>query len=91
MSITVELPAELEAALRNRAAKAGKTTEAYVLDLLISRLRKPPQRRSRPLSGAKLKEALDQISQLHASSPAVEIDDSRESIYEDRGLVNGEL
>ncbi len=87
MSITIELPADIENALRQQAVKAGKTLTTLVCEILTTNLaaqgktRHRPRRRRSPEEFAR---RLDLWIKLH---PVLDhaIDDSRESIYEGRG------
>ncbi len=84
MSITIELPADIENALRQRAVKAGKTLATLVCEIVTKNVTNHARRPGKRRSAAEFARRLDAWIALH---PALDhaIDDSRESIYDGRG------
>lgn len=85
MTITVEISAEVQAELSNRAAENGSFAEAYAASLIEAALRVSPLPRPWPrLSAMQLDEALREMAQFSHKIPA--LPDSaftRESLYQD--------
>ena len=79
MTLTIDLPAETEARLRERAAAVGKDPATFVLDVVQEELATEPV-----ASNAQRITALRAWAARHAPL-SYEADDSRESIYEGRG------
>ena len=85
MQLNVNLPAEIEAALRRRAAAAGQDLETFVSHVVTEEVVDDLERlRKKKVSPEKFAERLDAWAKLH---PVLDhaIDDSRESIYAGRG------
>jgi hypothetical protein len=80
MALTIELPREKEDVLRDAAARRGVPPEDYARELL---------ERSLPRTAARTPEerarAFQEWADSHGHVTAVVQDDSRESMYEDRG------
>jgi hypothetical protein len=84
MSVTINLPAETEQKLREAASRRGQSLEAYLEWLAIHVAGKgggPPPDQTAEEWVAQWRAFVES----HASNPHV-ADDSRESIYGDRGL-----
>jgi hypothetical protein len=84
MSVTINLPSETEQTLRHAAVRRGQTLEAYLEWLAVL----SAGNGSGPPPNQTAEEWADQWRAWvasHASNPHV-ADDSRESIYGDRGL-----
>ena len=85
MSIELELPPELESRLRREAELAGQDVDSYIRHLLGEQL---PANGSVAPTESQLSDEQwrDQLLAWAESFPPVshEVDDSRESIYEDR-------
>ncbi|MCI0331691.1 MAG: hypothetical protein L0228_00520 [Planctomycetes bacterium] len=83
--MTVELSAEIEAKIRERAAASGQDVEAFVQQAVAEKLADADSQPSRPsLNHQEWQEKLRAFIDLH---PVVThfVDDSRESIYAGRG------
>lgn len=83
MSVTINLPADTEQTLREAASRRGQSLEAYLEWLAVNVARNgsgPPPDQTREEWVAAWRAFVDS----HASDPHV-ADDSRESIYGDRG------
>ncbi len=82
MTLQLELPADIEHALRARAAAAGMDLAAYVTEVVAERLAEPdpdaPPEMSEP--PRRFAERLQTWIDLHSRRADV-LDDSRESIY----------
>lgn len=83
MTLTLSLPPDLEARLRERAAAAGKDVESLVREAVEEKLAAVP-----PGPNGKTHEQWS--AELHAWAASHKhtthfVDDSRESIYADRG------
>lgn len=85
MTLNINLPANLEYALRERATEAGVDIETYILNVVKEEI--APES-SVPLGGRithdEFRSKLDQIIQRHGINNG-RFDDSRESIYAGRG------
>ena len=84
MGVTINLPAETERKLREAAARRGETLEAYLewlATVCAGNGSGPPPGQTAEEWVAAWRAFVDS----HASNPHV-ADDSRESIYGDRGL-----
>ena len=84
MSLSVSFPTEIEAALRQRAAAAGKDVETFVREIFIEEVADEPLPKTDTQSHGEFKAKLQAIIDLHAVSNG-KMDDSRESIYSGRG------
>ena len=82
MTLTIEFPAEIEATLRQRATVAGEDMAQLIQRMVAHQLaaESPAPRRAPGEFAAKMLA----WSRLHPVRDRV-VDDSRESIYEDRG------
>ena len=78
--MTITLPIELESALRQRAALAGKDIETFVREILTEEVSNQPTKNIRTLSHEEFVAKLRGIIALHSESNG-KMDDSRESIY----------
>lgn len=83
MDLQVPLNPELEAQLREHAAASGKDVVSYVVEALREKLESEPQP-ARRLSTVEWGRWLDEFVASHADVRHT-ADDSRESIYGDRG------
>jgi hypothetical protein len=84
MTLTIELPEEVEAELKRQAAEAGVAIETLVEATLRSQFGEKLAARRKPLSHQEFMSKLDEImSSTHGSGGR--LDDSRESIYADSG------
>ncbi len=82
MNLVLNLPADLEAIIKKRAAQAGLDIPDYVVQTLRwsdLELTGEPS-----ISNEQFEASLNRLRQIHAEVPAA-FDDSRESIYEGRG------
>lgn len=86
MSITIELPVDVENALRKRAEAAGEDLATFVRDIVTENVAAQDSER-RPHSQRSPEEFARKLDEWTALHPVLdhEIDDSRESIYEGRG------
>lgn len=89
MQLNVSLPAEIETALRRRAAAAGLDLETFVTNVVTEEVteevaEEPTPKPRAARSSAKYAERLKAWIDLHPVLDHV-IDDSRESIYAGRG------
>ena len=102
MALTIEMPPEAEARLREKAHRRGQAAEDYVRDLVERDLSaapaKPsPAKPSRDEIAARLqawREFAQDVPDYRAQAglpPLSDEDISRETIYAERGLVDGEL
>jgi hypothetical protein len=82
MTITLQLPPELEEKLKEQARVTGKDPEEIALDALQVNLSEVEISTSKPSIEKKLKEFHAWVSRQRSRNP--NFDDSRESIYEDR-------
>lgn len=86
MSISIELPPEIEDELRRRAEAAGEDLAAYVQQFVIQNVTETvvPLKVKVRRSAEEFAKHLDAWTALH---PVLDhpIDDSRDSIYEGRG------
>lgn len=82
MSLILNLPQDLEEALKRRAADAGLDVSTYLTGVLqrqdLNDLEVPP------MTPERLESFLRSMAEIHADAPAT-FDDNRESIYEGRG------
>jgi hypothetical protein len=80
MILTLQLPAEIEAQLREQAAAVGKDPLGFILDALKDKLSASNGHKSPELSP---QEWVQQWRDWAANHPKLpfEVDDSRESIY----------
>lgn len=83
MNIKIQLPVELEAVLRERAAKEGVPIESYVIQAISERLADSHVDET-PSSTSRFS---DWLREWSSRFPKLDrpIDDSRESIYSGRG------
>ncbi len=82
MNLVLNLPADLEAIIKKRAAQAGLDIPDYVVQTLRwsdLELTGEPS-----ISNEQFEASLNRLRQIHAEVPAA-FDDSRESIYKGRG------
>lgn len=88
MTLHLELPAEVEGALRAQAAAVGKDVASFVAEVVADRLAEPgDEARNPPRHGRSTQpfaERLQAWVDLHPRSAGT-VDDSRESIYSGRG------
>ena len=80
MTLTLQLPPEIEIALRERAAAAGKDPEGFTLDALKEKLGPPAETGKKELSPEEWVREWYAWAASHRRLP-FEVDDSRESIY----------
>jgi len=80
MNLIVNLPADLEASLKKRATEAGVDLSTYVLQ----RLRFDESVQSTNVSDEQFAAGLARLRVIHHRANP-NFDDSRESIYSDRG------
>lgn len=83
MSVSLELPSALEAALRARAIANGQTVDAYVRQCVSDNLAQVVESQRGPRPAASVDELLaliDGISGRHIDTQG-QLDDRRESIY----------
>ena len=78
--MTITLPIELEFALRQHSALAGKDIETYVREILSEEVSDQPTKNVRTQSHEEFVAKLRGIIALHSASNG-KMDDSRESIY----------
>jgi hypothetical protein len=83
MTLTIEFPAELEEALQQRAAEAGKDVVTYVMDAIVEQIEVDAPS-AVDLSPEEFKRRLHEIIEKHGVHCG-HVDDSRESIYAGRG------
>jgi predicted DNA-binding protein len=84
MTLTLQIPPDIESQLSQLAIVTGRTVEAFVLEALEEKLSTAPGCEE-PLSAiSRLEEFRDWFAS-HPSSKAADLDDSRESIYDGRG------
>src|SRR4051812_42865946 len=84
MNLSVSFPADLESALRERAAAAGKDVETFVRQLVIDEVNEEPAATRRTRSHEEFVSRLREMIQRHGIRNG-KFDDSRESIYAGRG------
>ena len=84
MNVSVNFPAEIENSLRRRAAAFGQDVESFVRTVVTESLETSDGLPVRSASPSEFAKRLDSWISLH---PVLDhaIDDSRESIYSDRG------
>ena len=83
MSVIVNLPAEIEQKLREAAARRGQSLEAHLESLAMQSAGNGSRPASERTPKQKVAAWRDWVAS-HAANPHV-ADDSRESIYGDRG------
>jgi plasmid stability protein len=84
MTVSINFPAEIEAALLRRAAAAGKDVETFVKEAVRDRLAEESPPTTKLASHAEFMAKLHEIINLHPISNGA-VDDSRDSIYAGRG------
>lgn len=84
MNVSINIPAEIETVLRHRAAAAGTDIETLVNRLVTERLAEECPPISTVASHDEFMARLHRVIDLHPVSNG-SIDDSRESIYAERG------
>lgn len=88
MTLHLELPTDVEGALRARAAAAGKDVASFVAEVVAERLAEPGDEARKPPKHGRVErpfaERLQAWVDLHPRSSGT-VDDSRESIYAGRG------
>lgn len=85
MNVSVQFPVDMENALRNTAAAAGKDVESFVRDVVAERLtEEAPSSAGRRMSHEEFMARIRELVALRGV-PHGHMDDSRESIYEGRG------
>jgi hypothetical protein len=87
MQLNISLPAEIETALRRRAAAAGQDVDTFVARVVTDELTDEIESavtRPKYRSHEEFKAKLDEIIQRHNVRNG-NFDDSRESIYAGRG------
>ena len=84
MNLVVNIPANFELALRQKAAAAGKEVEAFVQELVIEDVIEEPVPTQRKTSNEDFVAKLRDMIERHGISNG-NFDDSRESIYAGRG------
>ena len=85
MQLNVNLPVEIEAALRRRATSVDQDVDTFVSNVVIEELAdEVPPKRSRRVTPEEFERRTSEWIKLH---PVLDhpIDDSRESFYEGRG------
>lgn len=91
MALTLTLPPETEARLRNVAAAAGTDVNAFVQQAVEEKLTAagdtiPPEKKTKEQWLAALNRWMAEVDkQASMYPPGLEADDSRETIYEGRG------
>jgi plasmid stability protein len=84
MNVSINIPTEVETALRRRAAAAGTDLETLVNKLVTEGLAEECPLSERVASHDEFMSRLHKIIELHPVSNG-SVDDSRESIYTGRG------
>jgi hypothetical protein len=84
MTVTIDIPAEIEATLRRRAEAAGKDVGAIVKEFVVECLAEESQAPVKTASHREFMAKLHAVIALHPKSDG-SMDDSRESIYAGRG------
>lgn len=86
MTVHLELPPDVEQALRARAAAEGKDVDALVAEVVVEQLAESHSRgpSSASISRAEFVARLRRVAAMHPGSGG-RMDDSRESIYAGRG------
>jgi len=84
MSLNVSFPIEIESALRQRAAAAGKDVETFVREILIEEVAERAINSLSSQSHDEFMAKLTAIIDLHGLSNG-KMDDTREAIYAGRG------
>jgi hypothetical protein len=85
MSVTVQLPAETETKLRDKAAQVGKTPEAFLVELVEKAVgNNAADASSGSLTGAERAAAWRSWAASHKAKGVI-ADDSRDSIYQGCG------
>jgi hypothetical protein len=84
MVLELPLAPDVEAALREQAAKLGIGVEAFVMEALAERLAIDATTPKLQARRAAWKDRLHACIALHPAAPQ-DVDDSRESIYSGRG------
>lgn len=85
MNVSVNLPTDLENAVRQRATAVGLDIETYIVNIVKEDMSDFVASQSeRELSHEEFRALLDERIQLHGISNG-QLDDSRESIYAGRG------
>ncbi len=84
MTLSIRISGDMESRLLEQARAAGKNIESYVADLLQEHASRGIED-VRELEADEWDRALDEWVNMHPN-PEVLIDDSRESIYGERGL-----
>ena len=85
MNVSVQFPVDIENALRNTAAAAGKDVETFVRDIVAERLAEEiPSPVGGRLSHEEFRAKIRELVALRGVTHG-HMDDSRESIYEGRG------
>ncbi|MFV0444136.1 MAG: hypothetical protein ACK5Q5_11255 [Planctomycetaceae bacterium] len=84
MTTQLELPSELEIALRQRAAAVGQNVESFLWQVVDDAV---DQEKSPPVQPRRVHDLRQRLEAWAARHPVVDrpVDDSRESIYEGRG------
>jgi plasmid stability protein len=83
MTVSINLPAEIENVLRLRAAAAGQDLESFVQRVVVETVNEGVESAPRKGTSAEFAKRLDAWTALH---PVLDhaIDDSRESLYAGR-------
>lgn len=84
MSVSINLPPDVENAIREHAASHGQDVESYLRTIVTERIHDEELSATTPAKVADLDQWLTAWIALHPQSHPP-IDDSRESIYEGRG------
>ena len=84
MTLHLELPPDIEGALRAQAAAAGKDVASFVAEVVAERLAEPAEPSPEDVSHAEFVARLRRVAAMHPGSHGT-MDDSRESIYAGRG------
>ena len=86
MSLNVSFPIEIESALRQLAAAAGKDVETFVREIVVEEVAEELSSSPRSNSHAEFMARLKKIIQRHGIKHG-KFDDSRESIYAGRDFT----
>jgi hypothetical protein len=84
MQMNINFPAEVESALKRRAAAAGQDVATFVQQIVAEELASDEQAKRPRRSPEEFRQSLHEIIDRHTGSRG-RMDDSRESIYAGRG------
>jgi predicted DNA-binding protein len=86
MTLTLVLPPEIEAKLKEQAAREGKDPQTFVLEALEQTLSGESTASAVSLPAAAWHSRFDALLHSLPRSKATVVDDSRETIYNSRGV-----